>query len=77
MSEELSYQAQIIISTIKDSIKVNYNEEITILEISKIVKKLPNEIIADGYQWGFDDSVVRDNVWSFVKDNYKSILKFK
>lgn len=33
---------------------------------------LPDDIKADGVRWGFDDSVVRDSVYVYLRDNLKN-----
>lgn len=38
-------------------------------QIKKVFDLLPQGIIGQGIQWGFDDSEVRDEIYGFVKNN--------
>ena len=43
-------------------------------QVKKYFKMLPEDIIADGKHWGFSDSVVRDNMYVFFKENVSNII---
>lgn len=53
-----------------DDLPFNLDEQ----ETERFMEKLPDNIAATGRQWGFNDTVFRDNVFEYV---VKEILHFK
>ncbi len=41
--------------------------------IDKLIEIMPNKIKLDAMEWGFSDTVVRDNIYDWYKDNKKEI----
>ena len=47
------------------------NERLEKERLYEIHALLPDDIKADGVRWGFDDTVVRDSVYVYLRDNLK------
>ena len=48
-------------------------DEPTNTQAKAVFDLLPSEIIGGGIQWGFSDTEVRDDIYSFVRDNVELI----
>ncbi|MFW6219931.1 MAG: hypothetical protein ACOC33_03745 [bacterium] len=48
-----------------------FNKDLCVDELKIIFNELPNNIKDDAYHYGLSDSVVRDDVYVYLKNNYE------
>jgi hypothetical protein len=46
-------------------------KKLTHEELSNVWKDLPENLKEDSIHWGINDSVVRDNIYTHLENNYK------
>lgn len=50
-------------------------EQVTLEKVKALFMAIPHGLVAEGINWGFGDSVVRDNLHSFCEENKDDVLK--
>ncbi len=58
---------------IHDSISELLGVEPSKEQLKRVFDSLPVDIIGSGIQWGFNDTVVRDSVYCYIRDNAGAI----
>ena len=44
-------------------------------KLDEIIERLPSHLKAEGFEWGFSDTCVRDQIYVWYKDNVISVGK--
>lgn len=62
-------------SSMHDACTQFLGRELSHDQLKRVFDYLPGEIIGSGIKWGFDDTVVRDNIYEYIRDNAEAIIK--
>lgn len=42
--------------------------------VGPIFDRIPQDVLSEGYEWGFSDTVAGDHLYSYVKENLLNII---
>jgi hypothetical protein len=59
--------------SVHDTIVHHFNGPIDNDHVITLVKMLPDHIVSEGLEWGFSDTVVRDDIYRYISDNKKLV----